>query len=221
MAAYDLEEQEQLDELKTWWKLHGNLITNILLAIALAAVAWQGWNWWQRQQSAHAASVFASLQTAAVQRDAKRVRELAGELVDKYSITEYAGMGALLAARMQVDAGDTKSARAQLAWAVENAKDAGFRDLARLRLAAVLLDEKAFDEALKQISSEPAAAFAPRFSELRGDIFVAQGKPTDALGAYDAALAKLDSLAKEDETRLRGAYREILVVKRDSLGVAK
>ena len=91
MAAYDLEEQEQLDELKTWWKLHGNLVTNILLAIALVAAAWQGWNWWQRQQSAQASAVFSALQTAAMQRDAKRVRELAGELVDKYSITDYAG----------------------------------------------------------------------------------------------------------------------------------
>lgn len=221
MAAYDLEEQEQLDELKTWWKIYGNLITNILLAVALAALAWQAWNWWQRQQSAQAASVFAGLQTAAMQRDAKRVRELAGELVDKYSITEYAGMGALLAARMLVDAGDTKSARAQLAWAGENAKDPGLRDLARLRLATVMLDEKAYDEALKQISSEPATSLAPRFNELRGDILAAQGKVDEARSAYGAALAKLDSLAKEDETRLRGSYREILLVKRDSLGAAK
>jgi predicted negative regulator of RcsB-dependent stress response len=221
MAAYDLEEQEQLDELKTWWKLHGNLITSILLAIALAAAGWQGWTWWQRQQSAQAAGVFAGLQTAATQRDTKRVRELAGELVDKYSITEYAGMGALLAARVQVDSGDPKSARAQLAWASENAKDAGMRDLARLRLPTLLLDEKAYDEALKQLAAEPAAAVAPRFSELRGDVHAAQGTVAEARSAYDAALAKLDSLAKEDEARLRGGYRDILQVKRDSLGAAK
>lgn len=221
MAAYDLEEQEQLDELKTWWKLHGNLITNILLAIALAMAGWQGWNWWQRQQSAHAAGVFAGLRTAAVQRDVKRVRELAGELVDKYSVTEYAGMGALLAARVQADAGDTKSARVQLAWAAENARDAGMRDLARLRLATLMLDDKAYDEALKQLAAEPAASFAPRFGELRGDVHVAQGRQDEARKAYDAALASLDSLVKEDETRLRGGYRDILLVKRAALGTVK
>ncbi len=221
MATYDLEEQEQLDELKTWWKLYGNLVTNLLLAVALAAAGWQGWTWWQRQQSAHAAGVFSGLQAAAMQRDAKRVRELAGELVDKYSITEYAGMGALLAARVQVDAGDPKSARAQLAWAADNAKDAGMRDLARLRLATLLLDEQSYDDALKQLAAEPAAAFAPRFSELRGDVHAAQGKIAEARAAYDAALAKLDSLAKEDEARLRGGYRDILQVKRDALGANK
>ena len=221
MAAYDLEEQEQLDELKTWWKMYGNLVTGILVAVALAVVAWQGWNWWQRQQSVQASALFSGLQTAVAQKDAKRARELAGELIDKYSATAYAGMGALLAARAQVDAGDAKNARVQLAWAAENAKDAGLRELARLRLAAVLLDEKAYDEALKQLAAEPAAAFAPRFAELRGDILAGQGKTAEARTAYDAALAKLETPAKGDETTQRGGYAEVVQAKRDALGAAK
>ena len=221
MAAYDLEEQEQLDELKTWWKMYGNLVTGILVAVALAAAAWQGWNWWQRQQSIQASAVFSNLQMAAAQKDAKRARELAGELIDKYSSTAYAGMGALLAARTQVDAGDARNARVQLAWAAENARDTGLRELARLRLAAVLLDDKAYDEALKQLAAEPAAPFAPRFAELRGDVFAAQGKSAEARDAYDAALTKFDALAKGDEARQRGGYSEVVQAKRDSLGAAK
>ena len=221
MATYDLEEQEQLDELKTWWKMYGNLVTGILVAVALAVAGWQGWNWWQRQQSAQASALFSGLQTAAVQKDAKRARELAGELIDKYSATAYAGMGARLAARTQLDAGDAKNARAQLAWAAENAKDPGLRELARLRLAAVMLDEKAYDEAMKQLAAEPAAAFAPRFAELRGDVFAAQGKIAEARNAYDVALAKFDVLAKDDETRQRSGYKEVVQAKRDALGAAK
>ncbi len=220
MATYDLEEQEQLDELKTWWKMYGNLVTGILVAVALAAAAWQGWNWWQRQQSIQASAVFSNLQMAAAQKDAKRARELAGELIDKYSATAYAGMGALLAARTQVDAGDARNARVQLAWAAENARDTGLRELARLRLAAVLLDDKAYDEALKQLATEPAAPFAPRFAELRGDIFAAQGKSAEARDAYDAALTKFEALAKGDEARQRGGYSEVVQAKRDSLGAA-
>jgi len=221
MATYDLEEQEQLDELKTWWKMYGNLVTGILVVVALAAASWQGWNWWQRQQAAQASAIFSGLQTAAVQKDAKRARELAGELIDKYSSTAYAGMGTLVAARVQVDAGDARNARVQLAWAAENAKDPGLRELARLRLAAVMLDEKAYDEALKQLAAEPPAAFAPRFAELRGDIFAAQGKTAEARDAYDAALAKFDGQAKGDETRQRAGYSELVQAKRDSLGTAK
>jgi len=221
MATYDLEEQEQLDELKTWWKMYGNLVTGVLLIAALAVAGWQGWNWWQRQQGVKASAVFASLQTAAMQRDAKRARELAGELIDKYSITAYAGMGALLAARVQVDAGDARNARVQLAWAAENAKDPGLRELARLRLAAVMLDESAYDDAMKQLAAEPLAAFAPRFAELRGDVFAAQGKNVEARNAYDLALAKFDTVAKDDATRQRGGYKEVIQAKRDALGAAK
>ena len=221
MAAYDLEEQEQLDELKTWWKMYGNLVTGVMVALALAAVAWQGWNWWQRQQSAQASALYSGVQTAVVQKDAKRARELAGELIEKYSSTTYAGMGAMLAARVQADAGDPKNARVQLVWAAENAKDPGLRELARLRLAALMLDEKAYDDAIKQLATEPAASFAPRFGELRGDIFVAQGKLAEARAAYDSALAKFDVLAKDDEVRQRGGYREIVQAKRDALGTTK
>jgi predicted negative regulator of RcsB-dependent stress response len=221
MATYDLEEQEQLDELKTWWKMHGNLVTGIMVALALAVVAWQGWNWWQRQQAAQASAVFSALQTASAQRDAKRARELAGELIDKYSVTNYAGMGALLAARAQVDAGDSKNARVQLAWAAENARDPGLRDLARLRLAAVMLDDKAYEDAMKQLVAEPDVAFAARFAELRGDIFAAQGKSVEARNAYDMALTKFDALAKDDESRQRGGYKAVIQAKRDALGTAK
>jgi len=221
MATYDLEEQEQLDELKTWWKMYGNIVTGILVALALAVAGWQGWNWWQRQQAAQASAVFSALQAATAQRDAKRARELAGELIDKYSVTSYAGMGALLSARAQVDAGDAKSARVQLAWAAENARDPGLRDLARLRLAAVMLDEKAYDEAIKQLAAEPAASYAPRFAELRGDILAAQGKVAEARTAYDLVLTKFDALARDDENRQRGGYKEMVQTKRDSLGAAK
>ena len=221
MATYDLEEQEQLEELKTWWTMHGTLVTGILVAVALTVAGWQGWNWWQRQQAAQASVVYSELQGAMAKKDAKRTRTLAGELIDKYSSTSYAGLGALLAARAQVDAGDTMNARVQLAWAAENARDPGLRDLARLRLAAVMLDEKAYDDAMKQLAAEPAAAFAPRFAELRGDLLAAQGKAAEARIAYDLALTKFDALARDDEIRQRGGYKDIVRTKRDALGAAK
>lgn len=219
MAAYDLEEQEQLDELKTWWKMHGNLVTTLVTAAAVAVLAWQGWNWWQRSQSVQASGLYGGLQLAVAQKDPKRARELAGELIDKYSGTAYAGMAALLSARVQLESGDVKTARAQLGWAVENAKDDSLRDLARLRLATALLDEKAYDEGLKLLAVDPAEPFAPRFSEMKGDIFAAQGKPAEAKAAYEAALGKLDIAAKGSaDSRAHGPYRELLQTKLDLLG---
>ena len=220
MATYDLEEQEQISELKTWWKMYGNLVTAVLLAVSAGAVGWQAWNWYQRTQAAEASVIYAAVQKGAMERDPKRVREAAGELTEKYPGTAYAAMAALTSARMQFDAGDQKTARAQLQWVAEKARDKDLRDLGRLRLAHVLVDDKALDEALKLLGDEPVPAFAARFGELKGDILLAQGKHAEAKVAYQAALAKQDAAEKDAGSQggRETQYRDLLQLKLDSLG---
>jgi predicted negative regulator of RcsB-dependent stress response len=215
MAHYDLEEQEQIDTLKTWWKMYGNLVTGVVVAGSLAVIGWQGWNWHQRSQSAQASAIFAALEQAVAVRDGQKVKAAAGELAEKFGGTSYAALGALVAARQSFDAGDLKTAKAQLTWAGENGKDE-IRDLARLRLASVLLDEKAYDDALKQLEAAHAAAFAARFLELKGDVLAASGRKPEARTAYRAALDKGGSR----EGRGGGAGRELLQQKLDNLGEA-
>jgi predicted negative regulator of RcsB-dependent stress response len=205
MAHYDLEEQEQIDTLKTWWKMYGNLVTGVVVAASLAVIGWQGWNWYQRNQVAQASAIYGVLEQAVATNDVQKTKAAAGELAEKYGRTGYAALGALLAAKQSFEAGDLKTARVQLTWATENARDE-VRDLARLRLAAVLLDDKAFDEALKQLDAAHAAAFDARFLEMKGDVLVAQGKKPEARAAYKAALDK------------GGAGRELLRQKLDNLG---
>lgn len=212
MAHYDLEEQEQIDTLKTWWKMYGNLVTGVVVAGSLAVIGWQGWNWYQRSQAAQASAIYGVLEQAVAARDAQKVKAAAGELAEKFGGTTYAALGALVAARQSFEAGDLKTARAQLTWAADNGKDE-IRDLARLRLASVLLDEKAYDEALKQLEAAHAAAFAARFLELKGDVLAAAGKKPEARAAYQAALEK-----GEVREGRGGAGRELLRQKLDSLG---
>lgn len=220
MATYDLEEQEQISELKTWWKMYGNLVTAVLLAISMGLVGWQGWNWYQRKQAAEASVIYAVVQKGAMERDAKRVRDAAGELIEKYPGTAYAVMAALTSARMQFDAGDLKTSRVLLQWVAEKSSDKDLRDLGRLRLAHVLFDEKALDEALKLLGEEPVPAFAARFAELKGDILVAQGKMAEAKASYQAALAKQEAIDKAAGSQggRDTQYRDLLQVKLDSLG---
>lgn len=224
MATYDLEEQEQLAEIKVWWKQYGNLVTNVLTAVALVVIAWQGWNWYQRNQSAQASMVFNVLQKAVQDKDSQRIKAASGELLEKFSRSNYAPLGALTAAKAMVDAGDAKTAKVQLLWAVENGKDE-LRDLARLRLAAVLLDEKDYDQALKQLDGTVGPRFEARFADNRGDVFSAQSKKTEAIAAYQLALAKLDEADKDASAARQGqssaVYRELLQQKLDSLGGSK
>lgn len=211
MAHYDLEEQEQIDSLKTWWNMYGNLVTTVITALAVVMLGWQGWNWYQNGQTAKAAQVFASLEQGLETGDAQKIKTAAGELAEKYGRSTYAALGTMLAAKQSFDAGDLKTARTQLAWVAENAKGE-LRDVARLRLAGIALDEKAYDDALKQLDGTAQPAFEARFQELKGDILFAQGKKAEARTAYQAALNK-----SADKQALG---RELLQQKLDSLGDA-
>jgi predicted negative regulator of RcsB-dependent stress response len=208
--ALDLEEQEQLAELKAWWKQHGNLIVATVLAAAVAFAGWQGWRWYQASQSAQAAGLYESLARAAQAGDAKALRDATGSLIESYPRTLYAAMGALVAARFHFDRNDLKSAKTQLAWVIERSPSEDFKDVARLRLAAVLLDEKGYDEALKVLEAKHGAAYVGQFEALRGDVLVAKGQPAEARAAYQAAIEK----AAKDQ----GAFRESVRMRLEALG---
>src|SRR3954465_14747521 len=174
--ALDLEEQEQVEELKAWWKLHGGLITAFIVAVALGFAGWQGWRWYQASQSGHASALYETVTKAAQANDAKALRDAAGTLVESYPRTLYASMGALVAARYYFDRNDLKTAKAQLQWVIDHSPSDDFKDLARLRLAAVLLDEKAYDEALKVLEAKAAEAYEAQYAALRGDILLAKNQ---------------------------------------------
>ncbi len=186
----DLEEQEQLAALKGWWKDNGGMVLGTLAAAALAVAGWQGWNWYQRGQALQASALYDSLSRAVQAGDAKAMRDASGALAENHSRTLYATMGALAAARFYADRNDAKGAKAQLQWVIERSPSEELRDIARLRLAALLLDEKAYDEALALLGAKHAEPFEPQFQALRGDVLAAKGQAAEARSAYKLALEK-------------------------------
>jgi predicted negative regulator of RcsB-dependent stress response len=210
MSAYDLEEQEQLAELKAWWKTHGNTVLTAAIAALLAVAAWNGWTWYQRTQAAEAGALYDTLQKAARANDLKATRDAAGAILENYPRTTYAPLAALTSAKVHFQSGDLKTARAQLTWVVEHARSPQVKEIARLRLANVLLDDGAPDEALKVLEEKPDPAFEALFAAQRGDILVVQQKPAEARAAYRAAL---DTATDKD-----GTLRESLRLKLEALG---
>lgn len=213
--AYDLDEQEKIASLKHWWEKYGNALTSVVLGIAVAVAGYNVWQWYQRDKVAKAAGAYDELQRAVVAKDLPRTRELTGVLLDKFASTAYAEMGAMLAAKTNLDAGDAKTAKAQLEWAVGHAVDPEYRALGRLRLSGVLLDEGQYDEAFKQIQSSTASElsipFQASFADRRGDIYIAQNKLDDAKREYTAAVALLESRA---DSR---SYANVVQLKLDGL----
>jgi predicted negative regulator of RcsB-dependent stress response len=208
--ALDLEEQEQLAELKAWWKQHGGLITAVILAVALGFAGWQGWRWYQANQAAQASVLYDTVAKAAQSNDGKALRDASGSLVESYPRTLYASMGALVAARYYFDRNDLKSAKAQLQWVIDRSASDDFKDLARLRLAAVLLDEKAYDEALKLLDARPAASYEAQYAAMRGDVLLAKDQAAEARAAYKLALEK--------SGEADGAFQESVRMRLEALG---
>src|SRR5262245_29488630 len=160
MATHlDLQEQEQVDALKAFWAQYGNLITWALVAALLVYAGITGWQWWQREQSVNAGAMFDEFERAMTAGDLDKTTRVFSDLKERYPRTTYTQQAALLTARVQVDKGKADEARASLAWAVEQASD-DYKSLARLRLAALMLDAKQYDEALKQLDAVPAGPFA-------------------------------------------------------------
>lgn len=189
--AYDLEEQEQLASLKAWWNQYGNLASWVLIAGLSAYSGWTGWNYYQRSQSAQASALYDELQGAVESKDNAKVQRAAGDMESRFGGTAYGPMAALSAAKSAFEANDLKTAKAQLQWAAEHGQDE-IKAVARLRLAGVLLDEKAYDEALKVLAGQFAPQFAGAVADRKGDVLVAQNKLVEARAAYQAALEATD-----------------------------
>lgn len=206
----DLEEQEQLAELKAWWQQYGNLVLLAIIAAAIAVSGWGGWRWYQTNQAVQAGALYDTLAKAMGTGDAKAVRDASGALTEAFPRTLYASMGALAVARFHFDRNELKSAKAQLQWVIERSPSEEYRELARLRLANVLLDEKAYDEALQLLEAKPLDAYAAQFAALRGDLLLAKNQRAEAMAAYRQALEKAGGQG--------GAFRDSVQLRLDALG---
>jgi len=212
MAVYDLEEQEQLDELKSWWQQYRKLILLMVIAATAAGGGIQGWRYYQSRQALEAGELYSQLQGAVGGGDQKKVQDIATVMVEKYPRTSYAVFAAFAGAKAAFDSDDMTAAKVRFQWVVDNAREDEMREIARLRLAAILLDEKQYDAALKLLETGHSESLSALYADLKGDVLVAQGKNNEARAAYQLALDKSDA---------KSAYRALIQIKLDALGEAK
>jgi len=211
MASHlDLEEQEQLDQLKHFWNTYGNLISWLLIAVFGAIAAMNGWQYWQRTQAIKASALYEEVERAVQGGDLARAERAFQDAKDQYGRTTFAHQAGLLMAQVAADKGKPDAARAALAWVADKSSDEGLQAIARLRLVALLVEAKAYDEALKQLAEEFPDSFAPLVADRRGDVLQLQGKKAEAKAEYAKAYQGLDD---------RAEYRRLVEVKLTALGV--
>jgi predicted negative regulator of RcsB-dependent stress response len=207
----DLQEQEQLDQLKHFWNQYGNLITWVLIAVLGAYAAWNGWQWWQRDQAVKAGALYDEVEKAVQGGEVDRAATLFATLRERYGRTSFGEQGGLLLAKAQYEKGQADNAVVTLRWVVEQASEDEYRTIARLRLASILLDRKQYDEALKALEGATAKEFEALVADRRGDVLIAQGKKAEAKAAYQKAWSLMGSEV---------GYRRVVDAKLTALGAA-
>lgn len=209
-SSLDLQEQEQLDQLKAFWKRNGNALTWLVTLVLLALAAYNGWNWWQREQGTKASALHAEMERAAQAGEIDRVGTAWSDLKSRYPGTAQAQQGALLAARTFVDKDKLEEATAALQWAADSAADPAYRVVARLRWAGVLLDQGKAQDALAVLDKARGGGFDALVDDRRADAHLALQQPQQAREALKAAFK---SMPEDLE------YRRVVEAKLMSLGV--
>jgi predicted negative regulator of RcsB-dependent stress response len=205
----DLDEQEQLDELKHFWKQYGNLITWALIVVLGAFTAWNGYQYWQRSQSTQSAAMFDEVERSLATKDAAKIERALADMNAKFGSSAYAQQAGLLAAKTFFEQGNSETAKKALMTVVQNSKDEAYQAIAKLRLASILVEGKKFDEALKQLEGTFPKDFVALADDRRGDVFALQNKPAEAKLEYVKAYKGLDE---------RAGYRRLVEVKINALG---
>ena len=205
----NLEDQEQLDELKHFWKSWGELITWVLIAVLGSYAAWMGWQSYQGKQAAQSAALYDTVERSALSGDLALLDRSVNDIEEKFASTTYAQQAAMLAARVYNDKDRKADAKKQLIWVIDQASDEGYQTLARLRLAALLVEDKAYDEARKQLTAKTPEAFAPLMADRLGDLAMLQAQPAEAVQHYKNAWKGFEPNAD---------YRRLVAVKLAALG---
>lgn len=210
MANLDLEEQEQLDQLKHFWKQYGNAITWALIGVLAVFASWNFYQYWTRNQSIQAATLFEEVERSVQSSDAAKIDRVFAEMKDRFASTTYAQQSGLLVAKQYAELGKLDAAKTALTWVAEQSADIGYQALAKLRLAGILLELKDYDAALKLLGATFPAGFDALVADRKGDILTLQGSKALAIVEYEKAYRLFD---------LRTEYRRLVEVKLNALGV--
>ena len=210
-GSYDFEEQERIAELKAWWEDNRWYVLGAIVAAVLGFAGYSGWRTWSARQAEDAALMYQPVADAAKAPDASKLQAAVDALVAKHPRSFYASEAALVAAKQAFDAGAVEAARKRLEWVVEHGVEE-HRGVARMRLAAVLLDQKKYPEALQVLDANKDEGFVALAADLRGDVMLAQGRLDEARAAYKLAM---------DKSTPRHPVRSLAETKLNALGGAQ
>ena len=195
-------DDQEVEELKRWWNENGKTVVAGLVLGLGGVFGWTTWQGYSQTRAEQASALYSELVNTAMETKHDQATRQTQRIVEEYPSSGYAVLASLVGARSALISGDAALARRHLEWARDNAKRVEWRDIARVRLARVLVGEAAYDEAQRELTAIESTEFAPFSEEISGDVAVFTGKTADARRAYGAALAN-EALPAPARTRIQ------------------
>lgn len=192
MSAY-MTETEQLEEIKKWWLRNQRWISTSFFVILLLVSGYRYWSWHMEKTMEQASIAYQNMMLSSSQNDDKGTQSYANFLVKNHAKTVYASAAHLALSKIFVSQADLKKAGDELAFVAHDSTMEALKQVATLRLARVLIAQKQYDTALKELGTIENSIYRTTVGELRGDIFVALGDYSKAVNAYDLALESTQS----------------------------
>lgn len=190
MSDY-LTEQEQVQQIKAWVKQYG---MTVVAGILIAVIASSGWRYYQNyrnKQLLRASATYDEMLTLRAQNNADKATEQAKKLVGHFPKSPYAQMAAFMLARDAIMKKDYPEAINQLKWVIAHSKNHAIQQIARIRIARILLSSQNADGALEILKNIDDKSFLGMIDEVRGDAYLAKNDPKSARQAYELALKEL------------------------------
>ena len=208
----DLEEQEQLDQLKHFWRQYGNAIAWLLIVVLGAFAAWNGYQWWSKHQAEQASAMYEEVDRVISAGDIAAAEKAFADMKQRFPATVYTQQAGLTLARVAYLSGKPDVALNALSSVAQNGADAGLSALAKIRQAGLLLEAKNFDASMQLLTSTFPAEFAGLVADKKADVLLTQGKREEAISLYKDAVKALPE---------RDQYRRLVDVKLASLGAGE
>lgn len=183
--AYTAEEEQELNEIKTWWKEnYKTLIASVIIAFGGVF----GWNYWQSHQLNKIQQTSAQYEQALYSTaDFASKSAQIEQFVQANSKTSYAVLALLEKAKVEVEK-EFAQAEQSLKQALAQSTDENLSSITALRLASVQYQQQAFDMALDSLKQVKESSWDSRKNLLIGDILLAKGDKVAAKASYQQAL---------------------------------
>jgi predicted negative regulator of RcsB-dependent stress response len=173
-----------------WYREKKASVIMVVVLCLTATCIWYCWDLYQKTfKEEQATQAYYDFVIAIETNENSHAQRISKFLLANFPKSLCSTLTAMRMAKVAFDNGDSTTAIQQLEWVIENTSIKELQDIARLRLARVLVATGNYGYAEQQLASISTVSLTSEKAEIRGDLALANNDPVKAKTAFVAARA--------------------------------